>query len=143
MTDIFQAFAALLAADATLNAWSTSLYGKVPTIYIGASLQSLPEDEHLPAIIFPAGTETGGLDAGDDVQITILFAVYREGTTTSESIVTYTGLLECEQFADHIWRIIQDITAEYSPQSRATTLWADEFYPQWPGSMDVTLKRNR
>lgn len=134
-------WAAMLATSETLAAWTDEKCGKEPKIFLGLNLKKPPTEDDCPCVIvLPESTQMTDESYPNDATISILWSIANSETEEDDDgVQVMMGLLESEEFGREIWDVLyQDSTVK--PQSVSFELDPAGSFPQFPGSMEISVK---
>ena len=134
-------WATMLATSTALAAWCDEKYGSELTVFLGLNLKKPPTEDDCPcAIVLPESTQMTDETWPNDATISILWSVSNSETEEDDDgVQVMTGLVESEEFGREIWDVIYTDTT-VTPQTVSFELDPAGSFPQFPGSMEITVK---
>lgn len=141
ITAILQKARDLLKADTAISTWSTTKYGRVPTIYVAVDVKKMPKEDTMPHIILLPDDETKGTEQPDRIHpIMVAWCIKETGITSGTQTVEYDGVYDSDAFGQLIWECLSKLSwncpasrCEYSVDGAAMV-------PLFPGYMTIEYR---
>ena len=141
MTAILQKMRDLLKASTAISTWSTTKYGKVPTIYVGMDLKHQPKADTMPhVVLIPDGKDEGVEQSTHVYSVLVAWCVSDSGITPGTHTIEYDGLYNSDAFGQLIWSCLSDFSAN-CPASRCEyEVDGAVVLPLFPGYMTIEIR---
>lgn len=133
-------WASTLAADSAIQAWAQGKYQKNLTVYLGQNVKQLTTADACPFCVIYEGESVEGLETEPEQTVRLGVCILNDDTTTAGNLVSFDGLAEWHELADLIVAALSVPTSEHRVVSVSAAFQGSEFFPQWPGSLEFTVR---
>lgn len=86
------------------------------------------------------GDFAGGLETETEMAVRIGICVSNIDQSVVGNLTTFTGLTEWHELADLVVAALSDPTSEHRVVSVSQDFQGSEFFPQWPGTIEMVVK---
>ena len=141
ITTILQKMRDFLLADAAIEAWAQTKYGRKPVLYVGVDLKKMPKEDTVPHIILLPDGKDEGLEQGTHVyQVIVAWCVRDTSVTTGAQSVEYEGLYNSDALGQLIWECLSNLSSN-CPASRCEyDVEGSAMAPLFPGYMTIEIR---
>lgn len=140
---IVNKWAAVLTADAAINAFCMDKYGRAPKVLIGIDERNPPSDQddtNFPYIVLYPGPVVEGLNQTSyTYTISAGWVVYQENKTTSGQITSYNGIEECSALGQLIYKAVGMANEDYPITNVDKKAILTAYQPQYAGMADFDV----
>ena len=141
ITDFTRKWRDAIANSAAISAFCTQNYGKPLSLYVGIDGKKPPNDKNCPLIIvFPGGKTEGAGEAEYQYTSSIGWSIVQSTVTVNNGIAENAGIYEADALGQLILTTIAEINPSYPVTHVAYSFESNDFFPQFPGRMDITIK---
>lgn len=129
-----------IANSAAISAFCIQNYGKPLSLYIGIDGKKPPTDKNCPlVIVFPGGKVEGSGEPEYRYTGSIGWSIIQSNVNNHDGIAENTGLYEADELGQLILATIAEINPSYPVTRVEYSFESNEFFPQFPGRMDITI----
>ena len=130
-----------IANSAAISAFCIEKYNKPLSLYVGIDGKKPPTDKNCPlVIVFPGGKVEGGGEAECRYTGSIGWSIIQPGVANQDGITENIGLYEADELGQLILTAIAEINPSYPVTRVEYSFESNEFFPQFPGRMDITIQ---
>lgn len=130
-----------LASSEKLDAFCLEKYGKSFTIYVGADVKSLPNENNCPFILMiPSQKSEGVMHEDLQVTITLVWSIASKEKTINGKIIEMNNVSELTKFGEIIALEVAEINPSYPISNLEVGYEYLELGLQARGRMDATIR---
>ncbi|WP_144350845.1 hypothetical protein [Sporomusa termitida] len=116
-------------------------YSKPLSLYIGIDGKKPPADTNCPlVIVFPGGKVEGGGETECRYTGSIGWSIIQSHVAKQDGIIENTGLYEADELGQLLLATIAEINPSYPVSHVEYSFESNDFFPQFPGRMDITIQ---
>ena len=130
-----------IANSAAISAFCIEKYNKPLSLYVGIDGKKPPTDKNCPlVIVFPGGKVEGSGEEECCYTGSIGWSIVQPKVTVTDGLAENTGIYEADELGQLILATVAEINPSY-PVTRADySFESNDFFPQYPGRMDITIQ---
>ncbi|MEN6411983.1 MAG: hypothetical protein ABFC84_04335 [Veillonellales bacterium] len=141
LSDITSKWRDALQASTPIQNFCTTKFNQAPKIYVGINGKNLPAAADCPLIILYPGAKLEGLELQEyTYKLTVGWIILRDAATTTNNVIEYSGVAECDQLGQLIYQELAGLNAKNPLSVVDYSIEPFAYYPRFPGRMDITLK---
>lgn len=140
IVELLEEFAAALAGNEVLRGWCVDRFGREPRICLGINGKAPPTGKDCPLVILSDGIASEGNDQDEIGAVVIEWSVSDDRISLRRGAEICEGFLAAQTLGDLIWAALPDVTRDYKVSGRVYELEGMEFFPQFPGRMEVSVR---
>lgn len=130
-----------IANSAAISAFCMEKYHKPLSLYVGIDGKKPPTDKSCPlVIVFPGGKVEGSGEEEYRYTGSIGWSIIQPQVTQQDGITENTGLYEADELGQLILATIAEINPSYPVTRVEYAFESNDFFPQFPGRMDITIQ---
>ena len=141
ITDFTRKWRDAIANSAAISAFCSQKYGKPLSLYVGIDGKKSPTDKNCPLVVIFPGGKTEGIGEGEySYTGSIGWSIVQPNVTVTDGLAENTGVYEADELGQLILTTIAEINPSYPVTRVDYSFESNDFFPQYPGRMDITIQ---